>query len=59
VTHPSVDIHCNDQCRNCNKWYKTHAGLWKHLKICEAPEEEGWEVVDEQKDALLRKDALL
>ena len=25
------------QCKVCNKYYKSHSGLWKHSQVCKAP----------------------
>jgi len=34
-----TNVSTNFQCSNCDKKYKTRAGLWKHNKLCEIVEE--------------------
>jgi hypothetical protein len=37
ATPPTVVLPCSNICKNCDRRYKTHSGLWKHLKSCKAP----------------------
>ena len=37
ATLSTIVFPCDNICKNCDKRYNTHSGLWKHLKSCKTP----------------------
>jgi len=45
LTEPTKELNTHHICSHCDKKYTSRVGLWKHLKICKAPEKENISMV--------------